>query len=529
MRGPVRLVARDGAIVVAGLHRFLGAVELDPQGDGIVVSNRLSLERYLFGLAEVPASWPIEALRAQAVAARTYALYTLARPPAGDAAARGYDICATTDCQVFAGADALTTSAGRRWADAVRSTAGVAVTYRGAPILARYHSTSGGRTLSNAQGFPGERNLPYLRSVPSPFETAAPLWQWTTTFPLADVETIARRAGWWTSASPLRAVRTVPSARGLLYPDVVLEGGGARVRRTADDLQNVVIDLAPALFPGRYPGVDEDGNRLPVAVPSNRIEVSTSGATVRVDGRGFGHGVGMSQYGAHGMARRGASYVEILEHYYRGAVVEEVAAPRAIEVGVESGRRTVVASGAFSIVDGSGRTVVRDALGTWTFAWNGSGAVSIDPPRGFGLPLDVGIVRAPRVVGVGEPAYLTIALSRPARVGTVTPGSSIDDAAARVHDAGRRRIVWLAPVEPGRYRVRVHATVGATVRRSEPVAITVRAAPGDAPAPGSGAGGRAQDDGGGSAARVAVALAVAALVAVAVITVLGGVSGRMER
>src|SRR5687768_4829719 len=149
---PLRLVpAGSEPLEIRGRHRYYGTVELGAASDGLVVSNRLSLERYLLGLAEVPRSWPGGALKPQAVAARTYALYTLRQPTAGSAADYGFDICASVQCQVFSGADVVESLGGVRWREAVASTQGVAVLYDGEPILARYHSTSGGQTLDNPQ------------------------------------------------------------------------------------------------------------------------------------------------------------------------------------------------------------------------------------------------------------------------------------------------------------------------------------------------------------------------------------------
>src|SRR5665809_115587 len=141
VRSTVRLVPVGGQpTAIAGLGSYLGQIKLTAASDGIVVVNRLALERYLLGLAEVPPDWPAEALKAQAIAARTYALNTLDRPPAGAAATYGFDICASVECQVFTGAEILQQSDGQRWADAVGATAGEAILYEGRPILARYHS-----------------------------------------------------------------------------------------------------------------------------------------------------------------------------------------------------------------------------------------------------------------------------------------------------------------------------------------------------------------------------------------------------
>ena len=477
---PIRLVPRgSNQISIAGLNPYLGSIELDSAGDGIVVSNRIALERYLLGLQEVPTDWPEEALKAQVIAARTYTLWTLAQGRTGEGAVYGYDICATVQCQVFSGAAVVNAEDGDRWRAAVGATAGQTVLYDGEPILARYHSTSGGRTLDNEDAFPEESAYPYLKSVESPWEEGSSLFRWTTTFPLRDLEAILRRVGWWTGDSKLQEVYSVTSSAGLHYPDLVFQGGGTRLRRTAEELRDVVRDLAPAMFPGRYPSAAPTASGvLPETFPSNRLEARTRGKRVVFVGRGWGHGSGMSQWGAHGLAQQGASYADILTHYYTGVSIGEVSEPPPFEVGVQSGASSVTATGSFEIVDGRGETIVPRALGSWTFRWAGAGAVAIEPPAGFGLPLEVGIVEAPKKVLIGESAFLTVALSRPARVTTRTAQSptGYQDPGVSIKDAGRRKVVWLAPLEEGLYRVRVQARAGPNLRHSEPVEILVTSA-----------------------------------------------------
>jgi stage II sporulation protein D len=470
---PVRLIPdRSDPLAVQGLDPYFGQVVLDSASDGLVVTNRLGLEEYLLGLNEVPTDWPMEALKAQAVAARTYALWTLSQPPGGSAAIYGFDICASIECQVFSGATVATSSDGRRWVEAVRSTAGEAVLYDGEPILARYSSTTGGKTLDNSQAFPDEDDYPYLVSVPSKTEKAAPLYRWRTSFALEDLQAILERAGWWASAGRLREVRSVPSRTGLHYPDLVFRGTRGRLRRTAEEAREVIRDLAPAMFPSKYPSLAlTSTGRLPETWPSNRIKVRTEKRVVRVVGRGWGHGVGMSQWGAHGMAARGDGYEDILGHYYTDTEVGEVASPGPLDVGVAWGRSEVTVTGSFAVLDGRRRTLVGDALGDWTFRFAGPGAVSLDTPKGYGLPLRVGIVRAPKSVIAGRRAKVTIALSKPAIVQAEhEPGGGSSGA---VKTAGRSRIGWRAPDEPGSYEVRVAAAAGDRTTRSESVTIVV--------------------------------------------------------
>lgn len=469
--GPIRLVIDEDFPAALDGHRYLGSLVLVPAFDGLVVINELSLERYLLGLNEVPLDWPEEALKAQAVAARTYALFTLARPRAGSAALYGFDICATVACQVFSGADVLLARDGERWRRAVVETRGEAITYRGRPILARYHSTSGGMTFDNEQIFTTEPAYPYLVGVPSPWERASPLYRWRVRFELAHLQRLLELAGWW----PRRFGRLVEvygaaSSGGHHYLDVVLRGRRGALVRTAEELRDVLRDLAPRAFPARYPSrARTSSGRLPETLPSNRYEVTTRAGTAVFLGRGWGHGVGMSQYGAHGLALRGATYREILAHYYRGTRLQRVASPRRVDVGIAWGRRSVTVSGAFRIEDGRGRTLVRDALGTWRFSLR-QGAVAIDPPRGHGLPLEVGLLAAPAGAEPGERIELRVALTRPARLRVLAHGLTGE---VVLRPAGTSKLSWRAPARPGTYELRVEATTGRVRRQSAPVRVVV--------------------------------------------------------
>lgn len=481
LAGPVRLVPTSSEpISIAGLHAYFGTVELNPAPDGLVVVNRLSLERYLLGLEEVPRSWPAEALQAQAVAARTYARFTLDRRAAGAAEIYGFDICASVECQVFAGADVVAQPNGERWEEAVEDTAGETILYRDDPILARYHSTSGGETLENSQVFTDERNYPYLQPVESDTEQESPLYRWRVRFSLRRLEAILTRAGWWDgSYGRLIEVHSAGSRAGFHYPDIVMVGRHGRRRTTAEELRSVVGALAAEMFPSDYPSQwRTTSGFLPETFPSNRLTVSTRRRSVTFLGRGWGHGVGMSQWGAHGLALDGATHEEILTHYYEGVKIARIAGPGNIEVGVDWQRSEVSATGAFAIEDGRGRRVVADGLGTWTFTWAGDGAVSVDPPQGFGLPLGIGLVTAPERAEPGEWKRFVVALSKPARVETVTEGpDGYEDRPARVRNAGRLRVAWRAPDEPGKYRVTVRAETGRGRRATEEVDVLVRARP----------------------------------------------------
>jgi stage II sporulation protein D len=491
--GPVRLVARgNDRTSVAGLHSFFDTVKIGSAGNGLFVVNQLPLERYVLGLNEVPPKWPMEALRAQATAARTYALHTLSQPPQGDAAAYGYDICATIECQVFSGADVVALDQGYRWVQAVQSTKGQTILYGGRPILARYSSASGGRTFDNEDAFPTERAYPYLQSVPSPWETGSPLYRWEVTFTIDDMQTLLARGGWWSVAAKgkLKGARTVPSNGPTPYPDIIFRGKKGSLRRFGDDFRTLARDLAPGIFPGRYPTPDPDlpSGTHPETLPSERFRVVTKGNVIHFYGRGWGHGTGMTQWGAHGLAKLGRGYQDILRHYYSGVTINKTNYRGPIEVGVATGLSNVSATGRFKIINGNGKVVVPNAFGTWGFSSTGGSTIAVTPGEIGPAPkkkdkkvplsdesLSVSIVKAPKVVPVGGSAFLLIDLSREARVSTVTAAAGeFDDLNVELKDGGPSKVVWLAPLEPGTYTVRVQAEAGSLVRKSKPVTVRVR-------------------------------------------------------
>lgn len=269
------------------------------ESDRLVV---MPLEEYVKGVvaAEMPASFPEEALKAQAVVARTYAVRRM-RVFGGAGCDRhpAADVCTDPAThQAYAGEDELR----RRWGSvrygayrqridqAVEATRGQILMFDGRPIDAVYHSTSGGRTeaAEHVWGQP----VPYLTSVPSPYEERAPRALQTLHVSWAELRerlrvdvTAAATGGSGTAV--LEALETAPSGRikRMRIGDATLDGREVRER----------LRLNSTWF---------------------SWEVDAHGVTFSV--RGYGHGVGMSQYGAEGMARRGSTYEAILAHYYPG-------------------------------------------------------------------------------------------------------------------------------------------------------------------------------------------------------------------
>jgi stage II sporulation protein D len=182
----VRITGARAAGVVSGstIRWYRGSIDLVPSGRRIDVINNIDLERYVAEVVprEMPAWWPMNALKSQAVAARTYALRVAAVARANH---RDHDICASTACQVFGGY-AWTKNGQYQVLEshssniAAWSTVGYIMTYRGKPILAEYSSSTGGYTTSGG--------LPYLAPRPDPWDGAAPLHSWSQTISASQIQ-----------------------------------------------------------------------------------------------------------------------------------------------------------------------------------------------------------------------------------------------------------------------------------------------------------------------------------------------------
>ncbi len=294
-------VARYGAVVRVSaegdrpvrvedkLRAYRGVVELRRTEGGLTVINELDLESYLYGVLkmEINPAWPAEAVKAQAVAARTLAVASLGR-----FAREGYDVRDTTDSQVYGGV----TFEDPRATAAVDATRGVLLLYGGQPILAVYHADSGGRTEASENVW--GRAYPYLRSVDDPYVAGSPYERWTLSLPLARLEEAVRAGG-----LPVRGLRSVEVA------EASESGRALRVRLSGDE--------------GTW---ELSGHRMrlllgPDVLRSTLFTVRVEGGVATFEGRGWGHGVGLSQWGARGMALRGWDFVRILRHYYTGAQV----------------------------------------------------------------------------------------------------------------------------------------------------------------------------------------------------------------
>ncbi|HXE73098.1 MAG TPA: SpoIID/LytB domain-containing protein [Candidatus Nitrosotenuis sp.] len=307
---PVLLVPPGGVFYLRdGAYR--GYLKVVAEPGGLTLVNCLPMDDYVAGVlgGEVAADWPSPSLAAMAVAVRTYALY-MARHPEDQSgiAPRSphYDLVNTVADQVYRGRDGES-AAFRR---AVRTSAGQVLTRAdGAVIKAYYHASCGGHTTDSAQVF-GTR-VPALAGVEDPFCGAAPHAFWSRTWSAEQIRGKLAARGWKLGLLA-RLEASAYDASGRILTFVVEDVSGRQLALSGKELRAVL-------------GYSElPSTRCQVRVLASRLGTDGSGArrqvpgTVRFQGSGWGHGVGLCQWGAREMGRQGYSYEEILAHYYPG-------------------------------------------------------------------------------------------------------------------------------------------------------------------------------------------------------------------
>lgn len=269
-----------------------GLVHLVRKGKGFLVINRVDLEEYVKGVvpAEVSSTWHPEMLKAQAVAARTYALYQQML-----SATREYDVAATVQDQVYRGKQGIDAGILR----AVEETRGLVVTYQDAPIYAAFSSTAAGLTEDAMNVW--SKEYPYLKGVECPFDLASPYYQWKSSFKIDTLEESLRQQGF--SVGTIEAITPLSFSRGGRVATLrVLHSGGELVLR-GEELRKAV------------------GYTI---IPSTQFAVESIGRDMVLSGFGAGHAVGMCQWGAKELAELGYSFSTILQYYYPGTELQNM-------------------------------------------------------------------------------------------------------------------------------------------------------------------------------------------------------------
>jgi stage II sporulation protein D len=259
--------------------------------------EKVPLELYVTRVvaSEMPADFELEALKAQALAARTYIVKHLQHPQ--EELLEGADVTDTIQHQVYKNEAELRRIWGTDYSwkinkikKAVVQTAGQIITYEGKPITPAFFSTSNGYT-ENSEDY-WENKLPYLRSVASPWDKKSPKFKDQKIFTVDKVE-------------ELLGVTIHSGSEGL-----------AEISRT-DSNRVDQITIGDKTFSGREV-------REKLQLRSSDFEIKQKNHHMIFTTEGFGHGIGMSQYGANGMAKEGKTYKEIVKYYYKGTKVSEI-------------------------------------------------------------------------------------------------------------------------------------------------------------------------------------------------------------
>lgn len=294
---PVSLHARGGFIFVNN-KPYRGTLTLIPDNEGCLVVNTVEMEKYIAGLLnkEMLPSWPLEALKAQAVASRTYALYQREQNKK-----KFYDVESTTQDQVYDGADTESAKSNL----AAQNTDGVVLTWKHHPVKAFYHANCGGRTESpeDVWGY----KYGYFKPVICPYhKKPEDQKKWTLQLTVSALEKSLRKVSGLLPQNFIRVASVEPGTlnEGMRRQNIIvsdISGNSAQI--SANAFRNAV------------------GNNK---IKSTAFEIKRSGASLQIDGQGNGHGVGMCQVGAKVMASQGKTFRDILKYYYPLAKLERL-------------------------------------------------------------------------------------------------------------------------------------------------------------------------------------------------------------
>ena len=447
-------------LTVDGVGDYRGAIELvRSTTNKLAVVNHVSVEDYLKGISEVPAAWPLEAQKAQAIAARTYALHQAAKNKDATTA----DLCDTDSCQVYNGLAKERRAGSEAWLAAVAQTKHQVLLHDNAPINAKYSSSNGGETVAGP--------ATYLKATPDPDDARSPLHRWRASYPVAE---LARVVG--LAAEPAALTR-----QDQVIVATYFDADGNPIGETIDVEQfRDRINNGFASPPG-----------LPLPVPSRRFDVQVEAGLVHLDGRGWGHGIGLSQYGALGKAIRGMKAPDILAAYYGGIRPTTLAADRLppklkIRLATDKLEQSITGTtGRFRILDGAGRVLAHSATGTWKATAAPDGRIQLVPPADQQGPPTAAIASLdPPQPLAGKPVNDSVQLDGPGALTTIEltrpDGTTQTVDAQRLRHPGPVLVRLTGGAQAGTYRLEVDQDAGTGRRATTVLDVDVAPAAGAA-------------------------------------------------
>lgn len=322
--GNIRICARDGGEITVnsiqrayGVPSYAGVLELRATAEGLAIINEVPVETYLCKVvpSEMPASFELEALKAQAVCARSYAYRQMQEYGYPEYDAHVND---STDYQVYGNSQAQETTN-----RAVAETAGQVVRYQGQIATTYYYSTSCGKTAGlEAWGTAPNESNQYLQSVEvkgeeGDYEAALPWYRWEARIPAG---TLSNLIG-LNTGTDIGMLQNIEVTK-------IGEGGIALQICASGDKGSVTVDtenkIRRVLGGSGYEIVKQDGTTVAgkALFPSAFFTVQKEGDVFIFSGGGFGHGIGMSQNGANEMAKKGKNYKDILTLFFQDITIE---------------------------------------------------------------------------------------------------------------------------------------------------------------------------------------------------------------
>lgn len=345
-------IEREDRLVEVNNRRYRGSVEIfRTQGAaGMTAVNVLTVDEYVYGVLGLTLTpeWPEQAVKAQAVVVRTFALHNI-----GKHRNEGFDLCDTGDCLVYEGQ----TQENPKILKAIEDTWGMTLLYQNYVAAAYFHMSSGGYTENSETAF--SRMYPYLRGVPD-FDQTSPYFRWQKRISPQELESLLKGAGY--NFGALTAIelsrRTAPPVNA---PDrgvsgrikmITFIGKDGIAALTGEQIQKL-LSLPSSLFDINVavpmPSIDSNitdsyGDRDTKQIQINLPPASTSGLLtdrpgirritgqqnemIFIEGFGWGHGVGFSQWGAKTMAEKAINpgpdyYMSILKHYFQGVRIDK--------------------------------------------------------------------------------------------------------------------------------------------------------------------------------------------------------------
>ena len=308
----------NGSILIWEGKRYRGDLVIAATDSGLLVVNRLTMDSYLRGVVPLEignrTAAEFAAVEAQAVAARTYAYKHLTT-------GRAFDMYATVQDQVYGGVDAEKPQSD----SAILTTADVVVLYNGQPITTPYHSTCGGSTAGVSEVWYDQPDQPYLRPVTDKIPGSnnyycdpSPRFAWTQSYDATSLRAVIEKYLAAYTRAPKTGVGKITDIReqgrtasGRVAALAVQTESGTYTLR-GNDIRFVLRDPKGAILNSTY---------FTLTRETSSGEVSS----FTVNGRGYGHGIGMCQWGAIGRARAGQNYRTILETYYPGTTIGRIA------------------------------------------------------------------------------------------------------------------------------------------------------------------------------------------------------------